>query len=129
MEIAKIYANNIAAYLHQLNGNGRVYSYQLDRFGKVLEQRKIAIANVENEFVTTPLNLREFLADKRRGIFQITVCDPEHRWRSSSKVVIVTDLGILAKFGENEVVVCVNSLETLAPKPGTRVYLLSYKNQ
>ena len=67
MEIAKIYANNIAAYLHQLNGNGRVYSYQLDRFGKVLEQRKIAIANVENEFVTTPLNLREFLADKRRG--------------------------------------------------------------
>lgn len=129
VEIAKIYANNIAAYLHQLNGNGRVYSYQLDRFGKVLEQRKIAIANVENEFVTTPLNLREFLADKRRGIFQITVCDPEHRWRSSSKVVIVTDLGILAKFGEDEVVVWVNSLDTLAPKPGTRVSLVSYNNQ
>lgn len=129
VEIAKIYANNIATYLHQVNGDGRIYSYQMNRFGKVVEEQKISVKNVENEFVTTPLNLKEFINDKRRGIFQVSVCDPEHRWRSSSKVVIVTDLGILAKFGQDELVVWVNSLDTLAPKPGTRISLLSYNNQ
>ncbi|MGE5552202.1 MAG: MG2 domain-containing protein, partial [Bacteroidota bacterium] len=129
LEIAKVYANNIVSFLGNLNGEGRCYSYFLERVGRVVERQTIAVNNDENKVVTTPINLGRFLADKRKGIFQVVACDPENRWRDAAKVVIVTDLGILAKFGQDELVVWVNSLDTLAPKPGTRVSLVSYNNQ
>ncbi len=129
VEIAKIYANNILAYLGSLNEDGYCYSSYLDRFGRVVQTQKINVANDANEVITTPINLREFLSDNRRGIFQITACDPENRWRNSAKIAIITDLGILAKMGENDLVVWVNSLENLAPKSGVKVSLLSYNNQ
>ena len=79
--------------------------------------------------MTTPIDLRDFQAGKRRGIFQVAACDPENRWRDTSKVVIVTDLGIMAKLGRDEVIVWINSLDTLAPVAGARVSLYSYNNQ
>ncbi|HEX2954550.1 MAG TPA: MG2 domain-containing protein, partial [Bacillota bacterium] len=130
VEIAKIYANNLANFLSRLNTDGRCYSEDIERLGRVLTTRQIEIRqNKSNEVVTTPLHLGEYLNEKRRGIFQVSVCDPENRWREANKVVIVTDLGILAKLGKDELVVWVNSLDDLSPKAGTKITLVSYNNQ
>ncbi len=129
IEIAKIYANNIAPFMGSVNSDGYCYSWELQRFGRVIHTQTINVANEENEVVTTPINIKEFLSEQRRGIFQITACDPENRWRRAAKIAIVTDLGILAKMGEDELVVWINSLDNLAPKSGVKVSLVSYNNQ
>lgn len=129
VEVARIFANNIVTYLGRLNEDGRCYSADLERLGRVVDRRTIDIANSENEIITTPLNLGEYLSGAPRGIFQVSVCDPEDRWLESSKVVIVTDLGILAKMAGDELIVWVNSLDTLAPRAGVQVSLMSYNNQ
>lgn len=129
VEITKIFANNIVAYLGASCESDEGDSYSLSRMGRVLDRQTMAVRNVENEFVTTPLNLRSFISDKRRGIFRIMVCDPENRWRQSTKMVIVTDLGLLVKKGPDEMMVWVNSLEDLKPKAGVRVSVISLNNQ
>lgn len=129
IEIAKIYVNNIAPFMKSINSEGFCYSWDLEHYGRVIQRQTINIANEENEVVTTPINIKEFLSEQRRGIFQITACDPENRWRRAAKIAIVTDLGILAKMGEDELVVWINSLDNLAPKSGVKVSLISYNNQ
>ncbi|MCL6613616.1 MAG: Ig-like domain-containing protein, partial [Firmicutes bacterium] len=129
VEIAKIYANNLVSFLHRIDEDGRCYSYELARLGRVVDSRIITIRGERNKVVTTPLNLGQFLNDQRKGLFQVTVRDPEARWLDAVKIAIITDLGILAKFGADDLVVWVNSLDTLAPYPGVRVSLVSYNNQ
>lgn len=129
IEIAKIYANNIAPFMDSVNDDGFCYSGYLARYGRVVSRQTINVANEENEVVTTPINVKEFLSEQRRGIFQITACDPENRWRRAAKIAIITDLGILAKMGEDDLVVWVNSLDDLSPKSGVNVSLISYNNQ
>ncbi len=129
IEIAKIYANNIAPFMDSVNEDGYCYSWNLERYGRVVNRQTINVANEENEVVTTAINVKEFLSEQRRGIFQITACDPENRWRRAAKIAIITDLGILAKMGEDDLVVWVNSLDDLSPKSGVKVSLISYNNQ
>jgi uncharacterized protein YfaS (alpha-2-macroglobulin family) len=127
VEIAKIYANNIVGFFGSLGEDG--YCYDLERYGRTISRKTLAVSGEENTVITNPIALGEFLSDKRKGIFQIKACDPENRWRNAAKIAIVTDLGILAKMTRDELVVWINSLDTLAPKPGTKVSLVSYNNQ
>ncbi|NLG83749.1 MAG: hypothetical protein GX493_03870 [Firmicutes bacterium] len=129
LEIAKIYANNLVTFLHRVEEDGWCYSYELPRLGRIVGSRTIEIDGGRNKVITTPINLGEFLSDQRKGLFQVTARDPEARWLTATKIAIITDLGILAKFGADDLVVWVNSLDTLAPYPGVRVSLMSYNNQ
>lgn len=129
VEIAKIFPNNLASFLSSLNDEGYCYSEDLERFGRRVKTQSLTIANETNAVTTTPINLGQYLNDKRKGVFQVTAYDPENRWRSAAKVAIVTDLGILAKLGQDDLVVWINSLDDLAPKTGVKVSLISYNNQ
>ncbi len=129
VEIAKIFPNNLASFLSSLNDEGYCYSEDLERFGRLVKTQSLTIANETNAVTTTPINLGQYLNDKRKGVFQVTAYDPENRWRSAAKVAIVTDLGILAKLGQDDLIVWINSLDDLAPKTGVKVSLISYNNQ
>jgi uncharacterized protein YfaS (alpha-2-macroglobulin family) len=129
LEISRIYANNIVPYLHNINDNDYLYEYDIPNYGRVIQSTEIAIGGGKNETTTTPINLGQFFNDKYQGIFQVVVYDNNDRWRQDSKYVIITDLGIVAKMGRDELVVWVNSLETLAPKANTKVSLISGNNQ
>ena len=128
VEITRIFANNLVAFLGCLDEDGGCYSENLEKYGQTLETRTYRLANQENEAVTTPINLGQYLSGKP-GIFQVSARDPENRWREAAKMAIVTDLGILAKAGPDEMMVWVNSLDNLTPKQGVKVTLLSYNNQ
>lgn len=135
LEISRIFANNLVAYLNNLGGgyydDGDSYmpSYRLADYGQILESKNITIGGGKNETVTTPIRLGDFFSEKQKGIFQVVVYDNDSRWRQDSKYVIITDLGILAKMGGDELAVWVNSLETLEPKNHTKVSLISKNNQ
>lgn len=128
VEISRIYANNIVAYLNRINGDYYAYSSYISEVGKVVSSEIIDVNQSKNGLVTTPINLGRYLKDFR-GIFQVVAYDDEHYWRRDYKYVIITDLGIVAKMGEDELVVWVNSLDTLEPKSKVKVSLVSRNNQ
>jgi uncharacterized protein YfaS (alpha-2-macroglobulin family) len=129
LEISQIYANNIVSYLHDASNDNYVYSGYIPRMGRVVESSLININGPKNELVTTPINLREYLKDNFRGILQVVVSSDDERWFRDAKYVIVTDLGIVGKMGRDELMVWVNSLAAMEPKPKTKVSLISRNNQ
>jgi uncharacterized protein YfaS (alpha-2-macroglobulin family) len=129
LEISQIYANNIVSYLNNAGDDGYCYSGYLERVGRVAKSTIINIEASNNELTTTPINLREYLRNDFRGIIQVVVYNNDERWIQDSKYVIVTDLGVVAKLGRDELTTWVNSLETLEPRPNTKVSLISRNNQ
>lgn len=129
LEVSQIYANNIVSYLNSINYDDYVYSDYIDRLGRVAKSTVLNLNVSKNEMLTTPINLQEYLGEGFRGILQVVVYDDEERWRQDTKYVIVTDLGIVGKVGEDELTVWVNSLESLEPKVKTKVSLISKNNQ
>lgn len=128
IEISQIYANNIVPYLNTINEDYYAYGSSIRNVGKVVMSNVVELNQNKNELVTTPINLGRYLKDFR-GIFQVVAYDDEHYWRCDYKYVIITDLGIVGKMGEDELVVWVNSLESLEPKSKAKVSLLSRNNQ
>lgn len=128
VEISQIFANNIVAYLNNINDDYYAHEGYIARVGRVVSSELIDVNQDRNELVTTPINLGRYLSDFR-GIFQVVAYDDEHYWRRDYKYVIITDLGIVAKMGEDELVVWVNSLESLEPKAKAKVSLISRNNQ
>jgi len=97
--------------------------------GKQIHRDEITISSVMNEEVITPIDLKEYLEAERIGIFQVRAYKSAQRWQSASRWVMITDLGIMAKKTEDELLVWVNSLSTLKPVRGALVTLLSRNNQ
>ncbi len=128
IEISQIFANNIVAYLNNINDDYYAYESYIERVGRVVKSNIINVNQGKNELVTTPINLGQYLTNFR-GIFQVVAYDDEHYWQRDYKYVIITDLGIVGKMGEDELVVWVNSLESLEPKSKAQVSLISRNNQ
>jgi uncharacterized protein YfaS (alpha-2-macroglobulin family) len=128
VEISQIYANNIVPYLNAINGNYYAYGSDIRHVGKVVNSNVIKLNQNKNELVTTPINLGRYL-ENFRGVFQVVAYDDDHYWRRDYKYVIITDLGIIGKMGEDELAVWVNSLESLEPKSKAKVSLISRNNQ
>jgi uncharacterized protein YfaS (alpha-2-macroglobulin family) len=129
LEISQIYANNLVSYLNNTNHNEYCYSGHVERLGRIAESTVLNIDAPHNELVTTPINLKEYLTGNFRGIIQVVVYSDAKRWIQDSKYVIVTDIGIVAKMGRDELVVWVNSLEGMEPKPEAKISLISRNNQ
>ena len=131
LEITRIYANNLIAFLNQLNysSGNFVYDSYLPNLGKRIESQTIEINGGKNEVVATPINLGLFLKEGTRGLFQVAAYNDDRRWMNERKYVVVTDLGIVGKMGKDDLLVWVNSLETLTPQARVRVSLVSRNNQ
>jgi uncharacterized protein YfaS (alpha-2-macroglobulin family) len=131
LEIHQIYANNLIPFLNHLDSTQSEYAYswQLPYLGKLVKEEELEIAGAKNEVVTTAINLGQYMDAEFKGVFQVAVYDYERRWRNDYKYVIITDLGIVGKMGKNDLLVWVNSLETLAPKAKVKVSLISKNNQ
>lgn len=131
LEISRIYANNLVAFLNQLDYYVQDYLYdnQIPNLGKIISSETLEINGSKNEVMTTPIHLGQFLDGGAKGLFQVAAYNHDRRWMNERKYVVVTDLGIVGKMGEDGLLVWVNSLETLTPKERVKVSLLSRNNQ
>lgn len=131
LEFSRIYANNLIAFLNQLDyyEQDYLYDYHIPNLGTTIRKETIEVNGAKNEVVTTPINLSQFLTKGTKGLFQVAAYNHERRWMNERKYVVVTDLGIVGKMGDDDLLVWVNSLETLAPKERVKVSLLSRNNQ
>ena len=137
IEVSQVYKNNI---LHFLNQYGYYYyydeydygynpDYYVGEFGKSLYEEKLKLSEGQNWLKSFTINLHKALGQKYKGIFTISVRSEEERWRSDSKVVAISDLGIISKMSGDNIYVFVNSIGSTEPVADAQVSIISTNNQ
>ena len=139
---SQIFQNNLVHFLDQ----GRSYDYEyyegddgweyrrkmrytLGTFGRQLDRSTVIIANRPNQETTTLLDLSRHLKSDFKGFLLVEVANPQEQWRTTSKIVSVSDLGIIVKRSTSEVLVFVVDLESNEPVSSAQVTLVSTNNQ
>ncbi len=129
IEVRKIFANNLIPLI----GTGAMYYdyywYNLENLGKVIYNTEISIPQRNNEEIITPINMELYLKDEYTGIFDVIATSSDEQWRSSHKLVMITDLGITVKRADAQFLVWVHSLSNVKPVSGANVTLISQNNQ
>ena len=136
VEVSQVFKNNI---LHFLNQYGYYYyydeyenynpSYYVGDFGEILYDEKIKLPQGENWLKSFTVNLNKALGQKFKGIYTVSVRSAEERWRNDSKVVAISDLGIISKFSDDEIYVFVNNISGAQPVAEAEVNIISTNNQ
>ncbi|MCZ2355505.1 MAG: hypothetical protein LC115_02265 [Bacteroidia bacterium] len=143
VEIDKIYENNLIHFLGSnlgYYGNsswGGAEEYENDwdymsagGYGRTIATRTITFPDSRNTLHSGTLNLNDLAdLDNFRGIYLLGVRDPERRWISKSKIVSISDLGIIAKKGKNNWNIFVQSLSATGAVSGAEVKIIGETNQ
>lgn len=133
LEVDKVYANNLVQVLnaYDLNNADGYYYYGADisAVGRRVHSEDFVVPLQRNEEVITPLPLEDYIQGERKGIFKVTAREQDRRWRSVSRWVVATDLGMVTKEAGHDLWVWVNSLATLAPLEQVAITLYSRNNQ
>ena len=137
IEVSQVFSNNI---LHFLNQFGYYYyydeydyyynpNYYAGDFGEILYEEKIKLTGGQNWLKSFTVNLNKALGQKFKGIYTVSVRSEDERWRSDSKIVAVSDLGIISKIAGDEIYVFVNSISGAEPVADAEVSIISTNNQ
>ncbi|WP_460501425.1 MG2 domain-containing protein, partial [Hymenobacter agri] len=154
--IAKVYANNIQQLLRgekqygypeydedepresNTDENGDYIDrsfqyYDTENIGNVLSERTISVDGLPKADGLRLLNLDlkalEFQGPMK-GLYVVRVQDTERQWLQVSKLVAVTDIGLIVKQGATGgTTVFANSIRSAEPMSGVTVNLVSSNNQ
>ncbi|MGQ9608858.1 MAG: alpha-2-macroglobulin family protein [bacterium] len=129
IEVRKIFANNLIPLISSGAMDYDYYWYNLENLGKVIYNTEISIPQQNNEEIITPINMEPYLKDEYTGIFDVIATSSDEQWRSSHKLVMITDLGITVKRADEQFLVWVHSLSDVKPIGGANVTLISQNNQ
>jgi len=96
--------------------------------GDRVTQKTLHVPAQKNIPGKTTVDLGEAIADTTPGFYRVGMTLPGSWW-GKQRWVLVTDLGLVAKKGADELLVWVNSFSTLRPESGVTVTLRSQRNQ
>jgi len=143
LKVTKIFQNNILMYLN--NNRSVYYDYDEDyengvsqesyyddydnQYGKTVIEKTIQTESLPKNKKTALLNLD--LSDEKRfkGVYLVNVRSNSGDYSNATKLVSVSDLGILTKQSKNDILVLVNSIYTSDPLKDVEVSLISTNNQ
>ncbi len=144
VRVSQIFQNNIVylldngryydySYYGDEEGGGaswvKKYRYYVGNFGRQLSYDTLRIAGVPNREITTPFSLTPFMNTGYKGFYLVEIANPEESWRSTSKLISISDIGLIAKTSYDEVLVFATNLVTTAPMPNVTISLISTTNQ
>lgn len=138
VQIVKIYENNILSFIQNGSGwyneetNEDYSSYdwiETSSYGDVIEDKIVETKNLQR--VQNYRVLKLDFTDKTmfKGIYLIKVKSDDEEYLSAAKPVAISDIGLIAKETDNEVIVFANSLIDASPVSGVTVQLVSSNNQ
>ncbi len=90
---------------------------------RLIHMGVLHIESPRNEEIITTLPLKDYLTGEGGGIFKVVPLDAGHG-ENVEQVILVTDLGIVAKTAGDELWVWVNSLDSLRPVSQATVKLI-----
>jgi uncharacterized protein YfaS (alpha-2-macroglobulin family) len=105
------------------------YRYYMGNYGRQLSVDTLVTNGAANQEVTSRVDLNRFTNNGYKGFYLVEIANPAEPWRTTSKLVSISDLGLIVKQSPDEVMVFVVSLLTNKPVPGALVTLVSTNNQ
>jgi uncharacterized protein YfaS (alpha-2-macroglobulin family) len=147
IEVSQVFKNNILYFLRNSdsysyygyndegdeNDEEGGYSYQPEydagNYGRTYFEKSVNLKNQINKSEKFNINLDQAFKEKQKGIFILNVRSKDDRWRRASKFVSMSDIGIIAKRGVDELIVFVNSIADTHPLDDVDITLISTNNQ
>jgi uncharacterized protein YfaS (alpha-2-macroglobulin family) len=139
VKVYKIYENNILQFLKR-----NTYSYYYDdyyseygdggysgmeEFGDVVLEREYNSKSLKKKGNAHLLDLDFNDINAFKGIYVVTVSSQEQQWIKASKIIAISDIGLIVKESENDVFVFTNSILSAEKLSGVEVNLISTNNQ
>ncbi|KAA5545024.1 alpha-2-macroglobulin family protein [Adhaeribacter rhizoryzae] len=144
VSIGRVYENNILRVLRegkQYNGH---YDEEADEYnewsyypvdetnGNTIFEREYDTKSLQKQgnayFLNLSLNDLDFDSEFK-GLYVLTVTSTDKKWLGDSKIISVSDIGLIAKQGRNEVLVFANSIRDAKVQSNVEVRFISTSNQ
>lgn len=116
-------------YYDEYDDYGSRKNYQVGNYGKKLFELEMDFGQGKNQQFNQTVNLNEVLNQRFKGIYVVEVRSSEDYWKYDSKLVAISDIGLIAKRSQGELVVFANSIKTATPLAGVKLSLVSLTNQ
>ncbi len=144
VKVAKIYENNILNFLRQnryedydydnesANNSGKSYVYYEDESGlysDIIVNKTVETTNLPKAKGIRALNLSLPDQNNIRGIYLVSINSTDEYFRNATKLVSISDIGLITKQSDNELFVFANSIKTTEPIANVEVTLVSSNNQ
>lgn len=144
VSISKVYENNILHYLREGKMYDGYYDEETEEYysssyydvnennGNTLFEREYSTESLRKQGSSylLNLNLNDLDFDSQfKGLYVITVASTDKNWLKDSRIVSVSDIGLIAKQGKNEVVVFANSIREATTMEGVEIRFISTNNQ
>ncbi|KAA0990731.1 alpha-2-macroglobulin family protein [Dyadobacter aurulentus] len=143
VRISKLYSNNILSYIRQNRWND--YGYVGDEWQQtgtfqysddwesgmsdVLVFKNVETENLPKSKGLSALNIALPDENKRQGVYLVTVRSTNEAYLSATKLISISDIGLIAKQGKDELWVFANSIQTNDPISDLEITLISSNNQ
>jgi len=141
--VYKVYANNVLSFFRDNGMSNYSYGdddeyyysdygtsfYGLEDIGDVVYTKEIETKNLKKVKGTSILNLNFNDINQFKGIYIVKVNSTEDRWLRDSKFVSISDIGLLAKQGKNDMLIMANSILNNDALSGVEINLISHNNQ
>ncbi|MBL7998884.1 MAG: Ig-like domain-containing protein [Candidatus Kapabacteria bacterium] len=101
----------------------------LDNFGTKVSSRTYSTRSLPKAGNISLLNLSLENISEYKGVYVVKVESDDEQYLQASKLVAVSDVGLIAKHSDNDVWVFCNSIKTAEPVKGVSVSFLSTNNQ
>jgi alpha-2-macroglobulin len=140
--VYKVYANNILAFFRGSNNyyddyyyeeeyyedNGTSY-YGLQDLGDVVYEKEVETKNLKKINGTPILNVDFSDINQFKGIYIIQVSSMDEQWLQDSKFVSISDIGLIAKQGKDDMLLMAHSIISNEPLADVEINLISHNNQ
>ncbi|MDZ4858700.1 MAG: alpha-2-macroglobulin family protein [Candidatus Hydrogenedentes bacterium] len=153
LRLFRMFPSNIAVAVGDME-NGKPWRQFLDSWSELLTQQDIDVKKVADRLVSTTLPLDTTIPPGKLGVFCLAAYDKtpeepiegeegyegesaesydsdshENEYPSATKIVLFTNIGLLAHWLDNELAVFAHDLYSLEPKAMAKVTVWSDKNQ
>ncbi len=138
VNIVKIYENNILAFMqrnryndYEEEGNGEFsYSdYALEQYGDEVFNKEYDVKNLPRLNGTNLLSLDFDDEIPFKGVYLVSVRAADNQWMRATKLISVSDIGLIARWGDGEVTIFANSIKDATSLNDVKVKVTSTNNQ
>lgn len=138
LRVHEVYKNNLLFFFYQnYDYNNQYYDnsydyndgYYVSYYGQELYDEEISFEASPNLRQRKTLNLDRVLDQRFKGIYIAEVRSDQNYWLRDSKLICISDIGLITKKAGDEILVFANSIKTAEPLANVNISLISTNNQ
>ncbi|GFK92898.1 putative lipoprotein YfhM [Fundidesulfovibrio magnetotacticus] len=133
LRVERVFRNNIFFALNyygeQAFDDDGGYGDVLPYLGDAVAEEDFKFPAPRNQAVSTPVDLTRLVKGTEPGLYRLTVAQEDGESSPAQRWMLVTDLGVAAKRGRDDLLVWVSSFKDVSSVAGARVKVISNRNQ